>query len=48
MKFWLEVYEIMTDNLILEKEVAFNNEEEAENWAEEHFNYDCYACITKI
>ena len=33
---------------ILEKEVAFNNEEEAENWAEEHFNYDCYACITKI
>ena len=47
MKFWLEVYEIITDNLILEKEVAFNNEE-AENWAEEHFNYDCYACITKI
>ena len=48
MKFWLEVYEIMTDNLILEKEVEFNDEEEAETWAAEHFNYDCYACITKL
>lgn len=30
MEFWLEVYERMTDNLIFEKEVEFNNEEEAE------------------
>ena len=40
MKFWLEVYERMTDNLIFEKEV--------EAWATEHFNYDYYACITKL
>ena len=48
MKFWLEVYERMTDNLIFEKEVHFNNEEEAEAWMTEHFNYDYYACITKL
>lgn len=34
MKFWLEAYERMTDNLIFEKEFEFNNEEEAEAWAQ--------------
>ena len=48
MKFWLEVYERMTDNLIFEREVEFNNEEEAEAWATEYFNYGYYACITKL
>ena len=47
-KFWLEVYGSTTDDLILETEIEFNSREEAENWADEHFNYDCYAYVTDI
>ena len=27
---------------------VYGNEEEAEAWVTEHFNYDYYACITKL
>lgn len=45
IKFWLEVYESATDHLMLEKEVEFESIEDAEIWAKENYNTDCYACI---
>lgn len=45
MQFWLEVYESATEHLMLEKEVEFDSIEDAEIWARENYNTDCYACI---
>lgn len=47
MKFWLEVFNIMTDDLLFEKEVEFEIQEDAEIWAHEQYNTDCYACISE-
>lgn len=47
MKFYLEVYETMTERLIISKTIDFLDFESAEIWAKEHYNTDCYACVTE-
>lgn len=50
MKFMVEVYEDTCgrEHLIDEIEKDFDTEEDAEVWASEHYNTDCYASVYPI
>lgn len=48
MRFWVEVFESVTDRMCDEFEKEFSNEEEAEVWCSETYNGDIYAFICPV